>query len=272
MTLIPRAGILFPVLLLFLVFRGAGQQPGDSLKAVDTVQADTVVVGADASTGFGSNIDTSNLTGVNDTHKEDSAVLRSVSDSIAASWKKNRRFGYANDPAYWRHTRQDPHSSSDWLWRFLTSAGFRYFIYILLAGILIFVIVRIMSDNNFGLFYRRKQAKAPGDEGKAEEQMAEEDLDVSLEQALAAGDHRRATRYLYLRTLRLLDERGLIRLTHGATNHDYAQQLAGKPQDAPFRFLTLAYEKVWYGDFLPGDAQFQRLHRHFTDFDKTVRL
>lgn len=266
-----RAGILLPALLLFLVLRAAAQQPADSAEKLDTTVADTVVVGQSASPGFGPNIDTSDLADAGDAAGGNAAVLRSVADTTVTGWKKSRRFAYANDSAYWQHRPAEADTSGGWLYRFLTSRGFRYFIYILLAGALLFVIVRVMSDNNFGIFYHKRAAR-PLAAGGGGEKAVEEDVDEGLKQALAGGDYRRATRYLYLRTLRLLNQRGLIRLTPDATNHEYLRQLAGSSQEASFRFLTLAYERVWYGDFLPGEPQFRRLHQHFVDFDKTVHL
>ena len=270
MILIRRAGILLPALTLFLVVRTAAQQPADTAGKLDTVMADTIVVGASTSPGFGSNVDTSTLAGTGDNVDEDSAVLRSVSDSAVAGWKKNRRFAYANDPAYWLRSQPKSNAAAGRLFQFLTSKGFRYFLYLLLAGVLIFVIIRVMSDNNFGVFYRRRIVTNTAD-GGAGEPAEEEDPEEGLRQALASGDHRRATRYLYLRTLLVLSQRGLIRLTPDATNHEYLRQLAGRSQQESFRFLTLAYEKVWYGDFLLGEPQFRRLHQHFVDFDKTVQ-
>ncbi|HWB94117.1 MAG TPA: DUF4129 domain-containing protein [Puia sp.] len=270
MILIRRAGMLLLSPLLFLVCRVAAQQPADTAK-LDTIVADTVVVGADAPPAFGSGVDTSSLAAAATGAGEDSVTLRSVPDSSVGGWKKNPRFAYANDPAYWHHGEQPSHGFANWLYRVLTSAGFRYFVLFVLGGVLLFVIVRVMSENNFGIFYNRRKARTREGDGTGDEHDPEEDVDQGLQQALASGDHRRATRYLYLRTLRGLSDRGLIRPTIQATNHDYLRQLAGTRQEASFRFLTLAYEKVWYGDFTLAEGQFQRLHQHFVDFEKTLQ-
>lgn len=275
MMVLCRAGILFLLFSLFVVSRGMAQQDTDTQK-MDTTVGDTIVVGGDGSSaapGSAPAIDTSTLVGAGPqtgTDDRGTASLRTVPDSVIDAYKKDRRFAYANDPAYWRHTREEPNKFGEWLLRVLTSKGFRYFILIALAGLLLWVIIRVVSDNNLQVFYRRRVRKT-GSDGGTDETAAEEDLDERLQHYLALKDHRQAVRYLYLRSLRGLSDRGLIRLTLQATNHEYLRQLGGTVQESPFRFLTTAYEKVWYGEFALGDMQFQRLYQYFVDFDKTVR-
>jgi hypothetical protein len=260
MTFTRRPGTLFFLLFLLLAASAGAQQP------------DTVVVGASAPSDPPA--DTSTMSGANESTEAvlpDSVILRSVPDSTVDAWKKLPRFAYANDPAYWRHERTAPSPFFQWLARLLSSAGFRYFVYIVLGGLLVFAILRIMFENNLGPFYRRRTKKPTGGAGAQNKDDAEEeDLDERLQYYLSRNDHRQAIRYLYLRSLRTLTKRGLIRGGGRSTNREYLRQLAGTPQEVPFRFLTGAYERVWYGEFDPGDAAFLRLHRYFDNFDKTI--
>jgi hypothetical protein len=277
MMVLRRVGVLFLLLLLLVVSRGMAQQSTGKEK-IDTTVGDTIIVGGSgggsaSETGSESTVDTSSLVGAGGGHgaeDREAARLRTVPDSVVDVYKKDRRFAYANDPAYWRHVREEPNKIGEWLLRVLASKGFRYFILIALAGLLLWVIVRVISENNLPVFYRRRARKTGGD-GSTEEAPVEEDLDERLQHYLTLGDHRQAVRYLYLRSLRGLDKRGLIRLTLQATNHEYLRQLSGMAQESPFRFLTTAYEKVWYGEIPLGETQFQRLYQHFVDFDKTVK-
>jgi Domain of unknown function (DUF4129) len=264
MTSIRRPGIL---LLLSFLLSGAG--------AYARQTADTVVVGATAPSDPPA--DSSSLSGAGESTVSglpDPVTLRIVPDTIVEAWKRDGRFAYANDPAYWGHQKRStgkPNSFLLWLGRLLVSDGFRYFIYIVLGGLLVFAILRIMSENNLGLFYRKRVKKRTGDAGgQGEDGEAEEDLNERLQYYLTRNDHRRAVRYLYLRSLRSLGGRGLIQGNARTTNREYLRQLAGTPQEVPFRFLTGAYEKVWYGEFDLGDEAFRRLHAYFEDFDKTV--
>ncbi|MBS1660983.1 MAG: DUF4129 domain-containing protein, partial [Bacteroidetes bacterium] len=133
-----------------------------------------------------------------------------------------------------------------------------------------YAIIRIMMENNVQLFYRssRKKKGTIGIDDQPEE--LEDNLEQKLQQYISAQDYRQATRYLYLITLTLLNEKGLIRWHPEATNQDYQRQLSGSAWDRPFRALTGFYEKVWYGEFPLGQTQFERLHFYFQDFFKTV--
>jgi hypothetical protein len=273
MMVIRRAGVFFLLFSLFFAYSATAQHSTDTAEKLDTTVADTVVVGGTASPGAEPAVDTSTLVNAGqETGGGDQEVtsLRTVPDSVIDAYKKDRHFAYANDPAYWRHRREDPNKLAEWLWSILTSAAFRYTILIALGGLLLFVIIRVMSENNLRVFYRRRVRKTGGD-GSADEAPVEEDLDERLQYYLAGNDYRQAVRYLYLRTLRGLHHKGLIKQTLQSTNHEYLRQLSGTAQERPFTFLTTACEKVWYGEFTLGEAQFQRLYQHFVDFDKTVR-
>lgn len=272
MMVLRRVGIFFLILTLCVASRGVAQQSTDTAEKMDTTVGDTIVVGGTASPGQESALDTSTLVnagGEAEGGDQQAASLRTVPDSVMQTYKRDRHFAYANDPAYWQQKREEPGVLAEWLWRVLTSAAFRWFILLALAGLLLFVIFRVVSENNLHIFYRKRARKTGGDTG-GDETPVEEDLDERLQHYLQLGDHRQAIRYLYLRSLRGLSERGLIRPTLQSTNQEYLRQLDGTSQERPFRFLTTAYEKVWYGEFALGETQFQRLYQHFVDFDKTV--
>lgn len=272
MMVLRRTGMLFLLSSLILTSRGVAQQSTDTAQKMDTTVEDTIVVGAKAGTSAasGSDIDTSNLVG-SDAADRDIVSLRIVPDSVVDGYKKNPRYAYANDPAYWRRHPRENSDFMDWVVKVLSSAAFLWCVYILLGGLLLFVIIRIITDNNLGAFYR-KRGRISGRKEDTEEELPQEDIEERLQHYLGIGDHRQAVRYLYLRSLRGLNDRGLIQRTVEATNHDYLRQLGGKPQERPFRFLTTAYEKVWYGEFPLAEEPFQRLYRYFVDFDKTIVL
>jgi hypothetical protein len=247
-----RAGIL--CLLACLSMARITAQSGDTVR----VDQDTSTIAATDKEGGGS-------------LPQDTAapVFRPIPDSTAARWRKDPDFAYANDPAYWQQQHRDERPG--WLWQFLSSRIVRYCFWILLGGVLLYAIIRIIAENNMRLFYRSpvKKGGAAGVQEQSEE--VEEDLEGQLQHFLQIRDHRQAVHYLYLKSLRLLHDRGLIRLHQQSTNREYLTQLGNDPHRGPFSDLMIAYEKVWYGEFPLNDGQFDRLHRYFEDFYKTVR-
>lgn len=68
-------------------------------------------------------------------------------------------------------------------------------------------------------------------------------------QALSqGGDYRAAVRYLYLSTLLLLDDRGLLRYDRSRTNREYLRSVADRPELAgTLRSVVDVFDRTWYG-------------------------
>jgi hypothetical protein len=68
-------------------------------------------------------------------------------------------------------------------------------------------------------------------------------------QALSrGGDYRSAVRYLYLSSLLLLDERGLLRYDHSKTNREVLRSVSDSPELAgPLQDVIEVFDNVWYG-------------------------
>ena len=266
-----RFGILFLLLLVCHLSVTAQRGGTDSLRA-DTTMGDTIVVGAEDPLAK-THLDTSYAAAESgdSAQVEEPRVLRTLPDSTVLRWQRDPDFAYANDSAYWhwRVRQQQTGRTHNWLEDLLLSKGFRYTVFVLLAALLLYAIVRIAIDNNMNLFYRRR-GKRSGGASEDADGLPEEDLDERINHYLQAGDRRQAIRYLYRKTLHLLSERQLIRLHADATNQEYLQQLKGTQHEEAFRFLTGAYEKVWYGELIPGEMAFGRLHNYFINTHKSL--
>lgn len=269
MTLRRHPGIILLFLLIthLSTFAQSGQE-----EKIDTVVADTIVVGEESSTQK-THLDTSYASapepGNTATAADQPPVLRRLPDTTIDRWQHDPKYAYANDPDYWKVRREQPGSFWIWLGRVLSSAAFRYTVLTLLGALLLYAIIRIAMDNNLGAFYRRgRRIKGSGD---GEETLPEEeDLEKQLQHYLSIGDRRQATRYLYLKSLHLLSERNLIQWHSDTTNQQYLRQLSGAAEEPAFRWLTTAYEMVWYGDFVLSESSFRVLHERFLNFFKTA--
>jgi len=203
------------------------------------------------------------------------ATLRTIPDSTVRRLKREKDFAYANDPEYWKNadadgqrSRKEDKGFTRFMERSLSSKGFAYFIYLLMGAILLFALYKIIAENNLRLFYRRPVKSAAAEDEVGEWQ--EENLDEKLHRALQVADHRMATRYLYLKTLRQMEDASLIQYQTRATGQDYVMQMSGHPQGGTFRFLNAAYERVWYGGFPIDQEQFDKLYGYFQDFHKST--
>jgi hypothetical protein len=91
-------------------------------------------------------------------------------------------------------------------------------------------------------------------------------LPALISQAEHDGDFRLASRYRYLLLLQDLHARQLIRMHSELTNWDYVNQLGNNPLNDRFRFLTIAYDYIWYGEFQPSAQQYESLKKKFESF------
>ena len=75
--------------------------------------------------------------------------------------------------------------------------------------------------------------------------------DIALKQAQRLsgdGDYRTAVRYLYLSSLLLLEERGLLRYDRSQTNREYLRSIAHLPELATILSQVIeVFDRVWYG-------------------------
>jgi hypothetical protein len=257
---------------LLVVMMGAGMHFRGLAQHADTVRVDQ-------DTDSTSSVVDSSLSGTESTVgnnqtaaavQPEPVTLRVIPDTTVAGWKKDEAYAYANDPAYWRQEeglgKRHDNSYED------PGAGSRlpeYFLLFFCGAVLVFAIVKIVTQNNLRFFYRaakRQPTANPGEDPGA----LEDSLEGRLQHYLETSDYRQAVRYLFLKSLRLLNDRGLIRYHQEATNHEYWRQLSQTPQAAPFRDLTLIYEKVWYGEFPLAAQPFEQVHQYFENFYKTV--
>ena len=197
-------------------------------------------------------------------------VLRQVADSTARSLQKQKEFAYANDPAYWKEEPKPREQKSFWdyFFEFFQSSTVRTIVYSLLIAFFLFVIYRIIVVNKLFLFYSSKKLK-PQEEGEAVN-IEDENWDEKIQKAIDANDHRMAVRYMYLKTLQLLNAKQWIQYHAEATNHEYVLQMNSRKQGSDFRFLTRIYDYVWYGEFALTAEQFDVVNNNFRHFYNTV--
>jgi hypothetical protein len=87
----------------------------------------------------------------------------------------------------------------------------------------------------------------------AEEELGGEPLTAELalqraQELSTGGDYRTAVRYLYLSSLLLLEERGLLRYDRSMTNREYLRTVSHRPELAAIlREVIDVFDRVWYG-------------------------
>lgn len=201
--------------------------------------------------------------------------LRSVPDTAVNRLKKEEPFAYANDPDYWTKAKKKEEEEEDRPRRdpvgdFLSDSSVRTIIYIILGVILVLIIYRIVVVNN--LFMTPASRKRIEESEEPQTEIDDNNLDTKVQQAIREKNYRLAIRFMYLKTLRSLNEKGWIRYHAQATNNEYINQVHHYGAGNEFRFLTHVYEYVWYGEFALTEEQFNKVQQNFQHFYNTARL
>lgn len=77
------------------------------------------------------------------------------------------------------------------------------------------------------------------------------------------GDYRNAIRYLYLSSLLVLDEQGLLRYDRSRTNREYLRSVSSRPELAnPLREVIDVFDRVWYGFESVDENTYQSYMEH----------
>lgn len=164
----------------------------------------------------------------------------------------------------WAETAPNP--ASDWLNRILAEInrwlneilGFTFdvagsdvvsiIMAILLAVVFVFIARTLFSD-----FLNEAQLKESGEE----EPLTSEAALAKAQQLSRGGDYRAAVRYLYLSTLLILDERGIMRYDRSKTNREYLRGVANSPElSKPLGEVIDVFDNVWYGNHALEEESF----------------
>ncbi|MBC7534133.1 MAG: DUF4129 domain-containing protein [Ferruginibacter sp.] len=91
------------------------------------------------------------------------------------------------------------------------------------------------------------------------------DYDKLIQQSFKLSDYRMAVRYLFLKTLWKLCDKGLLERSVDKTNFQYVREIAPAKKNE-FAALVLKYEYIWYGRFIISREQYAEVEKDYTTF------
>ena len=197
-------------------------------------------------------------------------VFRSVPDTTVTRLKKEKAFAYANDPAYWvKEKKVYQKGFFDHVFDFLQSDAMRWIFWSLIGALVVFVIYRIIVVNDLFIFYSAGKKRKRG-EDSANSPSDPLVIDQQINEAVERKHYNIAVRFLYIKTLHALNDKKWIQYHTQATNNEYLKQMSQHKLNNEFRFLTRAYEYVWYGKFDITEQQFALVHQSFKNFYSAI--
>lgn len=151
---------------------------------------------------------------------------------------------------------------------FLNSWPLKIFFWLLAVIFIIFISYKVFFRN--GIFKSRKSKAAEGGEEFLEELSEISAYDNLIADAENKNEYNLSVRYLFLKTLKNLSDKGLIHFTSEKTNKDYLREMEQYNYYREFRELTRDYEYVWYGQFLIDKPAYQKLKNQFLYLNKKI--
>jgi len=133
------------------------------------------------------------------------------------------------------------------------------------------VLFMYLSGSNIGLF-RRKNVKISGTQ---DEEVITEDIfainyQKEIDKAAAQGNYRLAVRLMFLRILKSMAEKNIIRYKQDKTNLDYLLELHPTNYYQLFFRITRNYEYTWYGKFPLSEEAYKVIRSDFDQFEKEL--
>lgn len=132
---------------------------------------------------------------------------------------------------------------------------------LLLVGIGLTIMVAVLFSLARGLQIQRQAIpESDADQEEPVTSSAARELATGSE---AARDYRTAIRYLYLSSLLVLDERGLIHYDRTLTNREHLWQVADQPRLVELlQPIVTTFDNVWYGFASVDEALYQEFRQN----------
>ncbi|HEY9527691.1 MAG TPA: DUF4129 domain-containing protein [Anaerolineales bacterium] len=93
-----------------------------------------------------------------------------------------------------------------------------------------------------------REAQLEGEGSESDDLLTSQGAFKRAEDLSVHGDYRNAIRYLYLSSLLVLDEQGVMRYDRSRTNREYLRSVSSRPElAAPLRDVIEVFDRVWYG-------------------------
>ena len=122
-----------------------------------------------------------------------------------------------------------------------------------------------------GIFGRRKNKLLSENEVESVEDLQDvSEYDALISDAETKQNYNLAIRYLFLKTLKSLSDRGFVSFTIEKTNQEYLKEMGQNPHSKEFEDVIRNYEYVWYGKHRIFENQYLQLKELFYLFNKKI--
>jgi hypothetical protein len=212
----------------------------------------------------------------------------SQNDDSISKWKQSHEFAYMDyldsvlrkeknikadtvsiDESGKITRNQRAENNASGLNKILNSLPLRIFFWVIALIFIGLISYKVFFKN--GIFRRKKNKLiAENEEGSPYDLEELSKYDALISDAENKNEFNLATRYLFLKTLKTLADKGFIDFTAEKTNKEYLKEMEQNKYFNQFEKLTRNYEYTWYGKFLIDKNKYQYLKEEFILFNEKV--
>lgn len=142
-------------------------------------------------------------------------------------------------------------------------------VYSLLALGSIYLFIKFMMQAPMNSVFKTAEQDIEGF-SYVEENINEVNFETLITSAINQNNYRLATRYLYLKSLKILSRKGIIDWHYDKTNSDYINEITNDATKNSFTRISYIYDYVWYGEFEIDADQFRRNQSDFNTLNAAV--
>lgn len=102
------------------------------------------------------------------------------------------------------------------------------------------------------------------------ENVHEMEFDALIENALKNKDYRLVIRFMYLKNLKELTDKGIINWNINKTNYSYQHEIKDNNLRSKFLDTTFIFDYVWYGEFPVDEMNFSTAYNELNQFNEMI--
>jgi hypothetical protein len=131
-----------------------------------------------------------------------------------------------------------------------------------LVFVVLLLVVTTFLLKQYGVFIFKKGTKKTITQiNDFKEEEVPQNWELAIRTAQSGGDYRLAVRLCYRHLIVLLQEKGLVGLTHSSSNRQFLAALRHKSYWAEFSTLLMHYEYLWYGQYKTDAAGYAAIEK-----------
>lgn len=148
---------------------------------------------------------------------------------------------------------------------------FQTLLWVVILGVFAVGLAIYLGGSNVGLFRKRNMSVKEVEEAEITEDIFTINYQKEIDKAAAQGNFRLAIRLMFLRVLKNMSEKNIIRYKQDKTNLDYLVELHPTNHYNGFFRITRNYEYSWYGQFNVSEEAYKIIRADFDQFEATLR-